>query len=745
MINDINNKPFFIKTGFSLLLPFLLWIYFFRNFLSGQIVINVDTLAHYSNVKYYLNNLLNGVMPMWEPFVFLGRPFVAIVSAGLLNPLIYLVAILKMLGVNFYNAYLIYIAVFYFIGLLGFYLLAKKIFKNKLYAWIGYVLLLFSGMGGMAFNQMYALLLFTPSVWFFYFFVRFTASYKKSDFWGMTFSLLLISGSYYPFYFLTLLLTFLIIYCILFPAQLLENLHKTFLFSRKNVPLILFCLLAIMISLLPLFIYTLRDKTSEIISPTRHQARCVTDEQACFEGSKLLFSEVATEGTLMERVNIARIFSHLSKVRYFVDDFFYIPFLSYILIFISIFTVFDRLRLLLLCVGTVIFLISIGAATPVHQFLYNHVYYFKYFRNFFFFMAYLIPLAILFSVAQLKAMVDQKIMAEKSRSMIFLILFSVGMGLFLLLKNQGDILTTTYFTLFLSTLFFGLFFMGMFSDKKHLFWLGLFVLTIIEPSEVFYHYQKNAKAFQCTLPNTHVIPEFSFTRPLHTETKEYDIILKNRNYDFEYNMALQDSDGYMIDFPDSISRWTYLMYRRLGNDIMGQYTHHKFILYDHAVPWSVVPEEDRAKVFADAIENKQNLAFISTDDTVSPDLSLQKDLKSNSQAQIISKPADDFKILHFDVNSLKLLTNFPIRKFLVYNDSYNKDWKVYINGNTETLYRSNIAFKGIWLPAGKNVVDFKYEPPGGQGIYIFISGFILLFFIYTLFMLQKEHDITSTT
>ena len=66
------------------------------------------------------------------------------------------------------------------------------------------------------------------------------------------------------------------------------------------------------------------------------------------------------------------------------------------------------------------------------------------------------------------------------------------------------------------------------------------------------------------------------------------------------------------------------------------------------------------------------------------------------------------------------------------------DWKVYINGKRERLYKANGAFKGIWLPAGQNIVELKYEPWGKTGVYIFVTIVFSLFLFFTGFMLYRE-------
>ena len=98
------------------------------------------------------------------------------------------------------------------------------------------------------------------------------------------------------------------------------------------------------------------------------------------------------------------------------------------------------------------------------------------------------------------------------------------------------------------------------------------------------------------------------------------------------------------------------------------------------------------------------------------------------------------KIEHFDVNRLIMTVNVPTKKFLVYTDSFTKYWKVFINGRPEKLLRADAAFKGVWLPAGKSKVEFRYDPPGGGWIYVLVTAVLFCFFILTIVALGREKN-----
>ena len=48
---------------------------------------------------------------------------------------------------------------------------------------------------------------------------------------------------------------------------------------------------------------------------------------------------------------------------------------------------------------------------------------------------------------------------------------------------------------------------------------------------------------------------------------------------------------------------------------------------------------------------------------------------------------------------------------LLYNDRYHPHWRVYVNGERRPLLRCNSIMRGVEVPTGSHVVEFRYEPP----------------------------------
>ena len=64
---------------------------------------------------------------------------------------------------------------------------------------------------------------------------------------------------------------------------------------------------------------------------------------------------------------------------------------------------------------------------------------------------------------------------------------------------------------------------------------------------------------------------------------------------------------------------------------------------------------------------------------------------------------------------------------LVVGDSYHPDWKVTINGQPRTLLKVDFSLRGVVVPAGKSIIEFKYDPARLRyGIPIAIATLIML-------------------
>jgi uncharacterized membrane protein YfhO len=71
---------------------------------------------------------------------------------------------------------------------------------------------------------------------------------------------------------------------------------------------------------------------------------------------------------------------------------------------------------------------------------------------------------------------------------------------------------------------------------------------------------------------------------------------------------------------------------------------------------------------------------------------------------------------------------------VVLGDAYYPGWKVLVNGNPAPLFVANYIQRGVFLPAGRNVVRMDFRPVvfyAGVGISTLVSLLLVMIFVKT--------------
>ena len=70
------------------------------------------------------------------------------------------------------------------------------------------------------------------------------------------------------------------------------------------------------------------------------------------------------------------------------------------------------------------------------------------------------------------------------------------------------------------------------------------------------------------------------------------------------------------------------------------------------------------------------------------------------------------KIIDYDYKdgSLRLNAESQTGGWLVFSESFDRNWQAKINNSVIPIYRANYVYQAIKVSAGKNVVEFKYQP-----------------------------------
>lgn len=431
MVKKIFNYPILF------LLSAVIWAYIFRGFLSGHWLLTGDAVPYFEHIKFFIDNVSRGVYPLWDPTRDGGVPNDFFLRRfGQFNPFFWAVLVFNKTGLSYIHAYLIFLAGYFWLGLLGFWAVLKKLFSDSALAFLGYALLLFSSFPAILFKS-FLIFLFVPMIWLVYFVLGFSADKDKKHFWGMIFTLMIILNTYLPFYFLTILLCFSFTSLFIIPREML-SLGKSFrdFFLSHKLATGLSIVLVIM-SVWPGWELYQELSRGDLVLPIRQSLSgdnaLVVPEQSLAVGGWVWFNLAAM------------IFPNPAT---FQLGQFYLPLAGMLLIGLSFFTAINKLNLFLIINGILFYLLTLYDASPVYPFLYKYVFYFKYFRNFQFILwIVLFPMMIVWCVGQMQqVLVSRKLTIDKQKLLMVLWLMIVLQSFYTFsnLKNKAEAAQSKY-------------------------------------------------------------------------------------------------------------------------------------------------------------------------------------------------------------------------------------------------------------------------------------------------------------
>jgi len=117
-----------------------------------------------------------------------------------------------------------------------------------------------------------------------------------------------------------------------------------------------------------------------------------------------------------------------------------------------------------------------------------------------------------------------------------------------------------------------------------------------------------------------------------------------------------------------------------------------------------------------------------------------------SGAQIPSGNTDSPESISFvssSYNRLQVNTEVgPGGKWLIYSDGWHPGWEARVDGIPQPIRRADLAFKGVWLPAGSHRVSFEFHNPIVWGAFVSLMAvttvFLLGLLIYLIAASQNE-------
>ncbi len=656
------------SVGLWFVLSVIVWIFCFHGFLSGQRSFDSDAVAYYDSIKFFSDNLVRGVYPMWDWFESSGVPNEFFLRRiGSFNPFFIIIVLLRWIGVPHLYAYVTFLATYWFVGLLGFWWLAQQLFRDIRVSYLAYLLLAFSTLATRLFDS-YIVLTFVPLIWFFAFLVACGRHPRRRFYAGLVLSLLQLVTTYIPLYFLNIFLVGAVLFLMVFPDRIVKIVTRQWQFIRqaKGFSVLLVCLVGL--SLLPAIGVFQSAKQGEFVMPMRGAA--AESDHALQVGKSTI-----TEWAILEEIVYSMAYSDLRQFKFAVI---FIPGIAYFLLSLGVFARINRLLIFLFLWGGVLTVIGMPDLAPLYDWCHRHIFYFKYFRNLhWFFWLAILPLFVLFIVGQLQQMMDEACRSGGRRRFWMMYAAAVVMLGGWMLIQSGETLISTYIAFGICIAWLGLFFSGHLDGRIQLTMALLFLAVSIQSVEVYSYLKKNSVK--------------------HTKPYRYDLV----DLDFAFTRDEPISDE-RAGIYYALSHYNELN-SNIQPRVLGAYRQHSFMVYDQAVYM-----DPGAPNYADiekAMATRANIVFVD-----SADHDQVSRTAGRIQGQVRPITAEDYQleVLDYSTNRTRVRTNFSADKWLVYTDNFAKQWSARIDGQRHPLVRANHAFKAVFVPAGERIVEFQY-------------------------------------
>lgn len=675
-----------------LVLPFVCWLFCFRDFFSGHVLLQQDAVSYATNITYYTDNLCKGVFPLWgDPDNFNGAPYHFFLRRiGDVNPLLFLIVLLKWFGVPSGAAYLVFLGVYFFLAAWALYLITRILLKDRFFAFTAYILFLYSSWGPEIFYN-YIIIIFVPVIWFFYFLLCFWRKPQRVYFLGMCLCVGVIVTTYIPFFFLTIITIFTALFGLFYGKVIVGFLRVGWAFLLKNKIFALFCIIFLLVSCIPGLVFYKESKNSEFVLPDRHLGADASLPLA------VGLSNVAS-GDIISHGYFDRVFNDHRNLD--MGDIF-IPYVFFLILMIATFARVNKLIFFLLFNILALSLITITSAAGVHRFLYEHIMFFKIIRNiYYFFWLAILPMAILLSVTVFKSLLLNIDASSRKRIWLVYIILCHLVFILFLCRQQG-VLAGAWAAIFISLIYFILYFCYENKISYSLGFCAIFLSVFIQSVQV-YGFLGN-RMYQIQEESNHF-----------SDTHKSPVNIKRFVY---YS-----------------SRWFDILVNYIDPSVLDNYRRHPFIIYDNVLPYNDSPQS--LKLFETAAASNTNIAYVSKfesdpdDWRGRPDAPLHADLDGIASGELSQ--------LSSDANTWKIKTHFAISRFLVVNDNYNSDWHVFINGRPARLLRANVSFKGLWVPSGDSVIVLRFSNPVRYMLHWSLIILFLGVFLYLLVLLRTS-------
>ncbi|MBF0570866.1 MAG: hypothetical protein HQL12_03240 [Candidatus Omnitrophica bacterium] len=688
-------------------LPFIVWVTAWWGHISGKYGLMGDAFNYYWDSRFFLDNISHGIYPLWNPDYSGGVVWNFFLRRmGEFNPFYWIISGLKVFGLGAIEAHLVFLVLYYFLGLVGFWLLARLFLKDRLTSTGAYLLLLFCW-GGQLF-YCFDVLQFVPLVWFFYFLFVFALEAKKHSFLGVCFTLALIVTTYVPFFPLTVIGSFLFFVFLFYMKESLcfFGTAKNFMRAHKFFTVMSLGFLLLACSL-PVNFY-FESRGGGFVLPNRHLGATDKSEVALTTNVSNNEKGITYANKVWDIIaygNFDKVFSNQKDMT--ISNF-NIAYLFFIVPLLAIINPVSRRSALLLVSWVFLILINITNGR-LYLFVLEHVFFYRYMRmlQLFLWLA-VVPMAILMVMEQMRVFMRNHEGRKDIKVMLYVI--AVHVLFFAGLLTQQGASWSSCLSVAMSLVFFILAIMGY--RARGAMAVMLWFSLMIQPITFAYYIDRNCLGCSPSLLHDHAsFYQTHFLLPQRTSVMPGGGV----------NTSIADQRG---DLDYYANPWVSGLQQNIGQVNYRQFIFNKLLLFDNTIPEDHFSPDKFSSKLSTLLSSRKNCVLLPQA------ASLPEDFRSLAprvlKAQAVYDDTPEVKVLLFDANTLQLQTSLDHPRFLLWTNGYHPGWKVTIDGHENRLLRADCAFKGVWVPQGIHKIIFRFGTPLQYAAdYILLIGFIV--------------------
>ena len=136
---------------------------------------------------------------------------------------------------------------------------------------------------------------------------------------------------------------------------------------------------------------------------------------------------------------------------------------------------------------------------------------------------------------------------------------------------------------------------------------------------------------------------------------------------------------------------------------------------------------------------------------INPGYTALVDLRYKNQLEgftLNSEASGSIKLIDYKPNHLKYESNSTAEQVAVFSEIYySKGWNAYIDGELKPHFCTNYVLRGMRVPAGKHLIEYKFEPAvyyTGEKISLISSILLFIAFGIAIFMSYKKKELLNS-